>query len=1026
MTKKDHMNVKNTLGILAILISFVYQAEGQGIALKGQVLDELGEPLIGASVVLQGDETIGTITDIDGNFLLERPQSVNELKISFVGYQTLTETIGDRTFIRVSLRPDVTVIDEVVVIGYGESNKRDVIGAVGSVKSQDIESRAPSSALESIQGRVAGVQITTASGAPGAGAQIRIRGLSTFEGGENPLYVVDGQPVDDISNINPSDIESIDILKDGASAAIYGSRSANGVVIITTKRGGLGKPTFKVDYLRAYSHIIGQVPVTNSEQRLEYETLISGGTSAGTNADSLSTFFANDTDWQDVISRIGIRDRLNVSLSGGSKKAKYYVNLGHLRHKGILINSLFKRTSMKLNFDFEPNQIFKSGSSVNLSVDQFNGLDERAGLMSAIILSPNQPVYDYNGELLLAGARISPVARASLEKRETRNFRANVFQYFQIQPIPSLTLKSTFGANATYRKFELFTPNTITNDFSYGRLDNILWTDWIHEDYLTWAPDLGEDHDFNVVIGTALQYWRSERSRIDSDEGFATSLIPTLNNANAFNVNNTSSSSSEHSLASVFGRINYKLKNRYFLSATIRRDGSSRFGKDNKWGNFPAVGIGWRVSDEPFLKPINTVVSNIKLRGNYAVTGNERIPDFASRTLYRPGAFYDGASGIQLAQFGNADLSWEQTRQINLGLDLGFIEDRFTVNIDYYRKVTTDLLLNVPLPLELILENTLKNVGSVLNEGIELSLSGTIIRSNDFSWRSSFNISKNSNEVLKLEKGVPLEFNIWKVEVGKPVGNFFGYQNNGVFAYDESNAFTETGQQLTPIFDAEGSFQEYQLNGQGYNGDVTQLSNSAGTVLKGGDIIWEDLDKNGVIDQNDRKVIGNGLPDFFGGFINDFTYKNWSLSVVMDYTLGNDLYRNFDATRNAGQWFNVTPSPDAIDNAWRKQGDVTKFPALNNNARPLNKLSPNSFYVNDGSYIKLRTVRIGYRFPKALISKIGLSDASTYINVNNLLTWTNYQGYDPEQVSGRALQIGRDELQYPRQREFLMGFILSF
>ncbi|MEM6643868.1 MAG: SusC/RagA family TonB-linked outer membrane protein, partial [Bacteroidota bacterium] len=928
----DFWRTTRVLGLTFLFLTAInYLAFAQTKTITGSVRDISGEALIGATVVAKGMPSVGMITDIDGAFILAVPVEVDFLEVSYTGFQTGSYDIRSVTTLDVVLEDDLSALAEVVVIGYGTQEKRDVIGAVSSVDAVQLDKRVPTSALEALQGRMAGVQITTASGAPGAGVQIRIRGTSTFEGGVNPLFIVDGQPVDDIENINPADIESMDVLKDGASAAIYGSRSANGVVIITTKSGQSGKPKIDLDYTRSYGQLIGKVPVPNTQQRLDYERL-RAGQDLIPNLDSLNATYQNDTDWQELLTQLATRDRINLSVSGGSNVARYYLNVGYLHHKGLMINSAFNRFNTKFNLDITPNDVFKAGLRVTLSSDRFEGLDERQVLRTALSTLPYTPTNDFDGSL----DPTTPLARAENEIRTRRNYRTNIFQYVEFKPAKSLSFRSTFGVNFRYQKFENFLPGFLTQNPASGEEHNTLWYDWVHEDYLTYKPDLGPNHSLEVISGVAIQYWKVEFSRLRSDGGFASDLIGTLNNANGFNASSSTSTATEHALGSVFGRAAYIFKDRYMFSATIRRDASSRFGENNRAGNFPAVGLGWRFSDEPLLSGLSRFLDNGKIRANYAITGNERIANFGSQTLYEPGFFYDGTSGIGLVQLGNSDLGWESTKQLNFGLDLAFFNSRLEISSDYYIKTTEDLLFDVPLPTELPVSTVKQNVGSIENRGFELLINATIVSKPKFTWSTNFNIANNRNKVLELSNGVPFQTDIWRIEEGEALGNFFGFNNLGVFAYDESNAFTPEGVQLTPVFE-NGQFVNYLNNGTIYTGDVVRKQ-YLGNTLGGGDINWEDTNNDGVIDESDRQVIGNGQAGYFGGWTNDLTFGQFNLTVMFDYSFGNQLFRDFDQDRNAGRWWTITASPEAIQNAWRAQGDVTEYPALNVNDRPANAL----------------------------------------------------------------------------------------
>ncbi|MFK7981893.1 MAG: SusC/RagA family TonB-linked outer membrane protein, partial [Saprospiraceae bacterium] len=446
----------------------------------------------------------------------------------------------------------------------------------------------------------------------------------------------------------------------------------------------------------------------------------------------------------------------------------------------------------------------------------------------------------------------------------------------------------------------------------------------------------------------------------------------------------------------------------------------SRFGEDNKYGIFPSYTLGWRVSNEQFFQDNVPFISNLLLRFSYGETGNERIGNYDFTSTYLPGFTYNGISGVAPARLGNSAISWESTTSTNIGFNLGILENRFNVVFEWWKKETNDLLASVPLPEESGFGSIRKNVGSVENRGIDLGINGTILEQNGFKWESSFNISFLENEVTRLAGGTPFQSGDYLIEEGQPIGNIFGFKNLGIYQYDESNAYTPEGVLLTANFSTEGDFQDYSLNGQAYSGEVKQLKN-AGKVLVGGDIIWEDLNNDFNITVADKQTIGNGLPEFFGGLTNSFSYKGVSLSFLFDFNFGNDLWRRYDELRNDLNSSNETPGPNRINGAWREQGDVTDFPRLTRVAQ--NRERPNSFFVTEGDFIKLRFIRLNYDLPRSLMKRVnGIEKISFNVSLNNLATWTNYIGYNPELGSrGNPLQPGVDNLRYPNSRSVIFG-----
>lgn len=1020
----SRLTVVMTLIFCSISMLFSY---GQGREVSGTVSDSNGQPIPGVNIVQKGTNN-GVSTDFDGNYSIRLSDGSDILVFSYIGYATKESTVTSAT-LNVTLEEDTESLDEVVVIGYTPVAREKVLGALSSVKSEKIQQVVPTSAFDGIQGRLSGVQIQT-NGGPGAGFDIRVRGTTTFSGGDNaPLYVVDGQQLDNIDNIDPNDIASLEVLKDGATAAIYGSRGANGVVIVTTKSGKSGDLAVDVSAITSITSLIGALPVANTAQRIFYEDNRRDDNESliGNQRDSLNLLLRNSFDLQDLITRAGVRNQVNVSVSGGGEKARAYWNVGYLNDEGVVVNSDYKRINTRFKVDFTPSKKLTLSSNLNLSFEEQNGLNESQVFQQIVERIAYFPVFEPNGTFTpeIAG-RQNPVAEAKLRTLKTRNWRIQSFNSAQYNFTPSFSLKSTLGVNFRFRRFNEFNPILVQNPrnpIPTGSLREWLNYDVQQENFFNYRKNFGK-HSLGLFGGMQIQKFWFEG--FDLETNFVSDLIQTFNNVDpaSLAVNTGNTEDSNNSLFSLFGGFNYDFDNKYLIGATIRRDGSSRFGEDNRYGLFPSATLGWRVSNEEFLKDSQTV-NNLLLRASYGVTGNQAIGDYDFTSAYAPGAVYNGVSGVAPIRLGNSNIQWEETESINLGFDLGMFQNRFTINFDLWKKNTTNLLANVPLPEETGFSQLRRNVGSLENRGVDISLSGTILQTKDFRWNSSLNLSFQENEVTQLFEGTPFESGQYFIEEGQPIGNIYGYKNLGIFQYDESNAFTDDAVQLTPNFDASGNFVNYTLNGQEFTGNVNQLRN-AGRVLEGGDIIWEQLrNEDGEYDfditADDRQVIGNGLPKAFGGFSNDFTYKNLSLSFLLDFTLGNDIYRRYDEQRNDLNSSNETPGPDRILGAWMEPGDVTVYPRLSR--VPQNRERPNSFFVTDGSYIKLRFVRFNYDLPQQLLDKSNfVKRLSLYVSLNNFLTWTNYPGYNPELGSrGNPLQPGLDQLRYPNEREVIFG-----
>ncbi|NJB35137.1 SusC/RagA family TonB-linked outer membrane protein [Croceivirga sp. JEA036] len=1018
--------------MLAVVVMLVISINsyGQISNVSGKVTDPDGEPIPGVNVVQKGT-TNGISTDFDGNYTINLIEGSKTLIFSYIGFDTKEVKVNSSS-LSVVLKQDTQSLDEVVIIGYAKVSREKVLGALSTVKSEKLAEVTPTNAFEGVQGRLAGVQIAS-NGGPGAGFDIKVRGTSTFSaGGTGPLYVVDGQQLDNIDNIDPNDIASLEVLKDGATTAIYGTRGANGVVLITTKSGKKGEVSVDVNVVTGVNSLNGAIPVANTRQRLFYEdvrrTEAQRQNPIGAQRDSLNLLYRNSFDLQDLITRAGFRNQVNVAVSAGNEKSRAYWNTGFLNEDGIVVNSNFRRINTRLKIDFMPSEKLTFGTNFNASFEELSGLEENQVFQQLVERIAYFPVLEPNGDFTpeIAG-RQNPLAEANLRELRLRTWRGQSFSFAQYELLPSLTLKSTLGLNFRLRRNNDFQPLLVLNPRNTNPLasfrDRIDY-DIQQENFVNYTNEFGK-HSVSAFAGMQILKRYQEEFGI-SNALFVSEDIRTFNNADpdGLGINSGQTFNTRSNLYSLFAGFNYDFDNRYLISATLRRDGSSRFGENKEFGYFPSGSIGWRVSNEPFLKG-NTVLNNLLLRASYGETGNDRIGDYEFTSALVPGAIYDGISGVQPTRLGNPNLSWESTNATNIGFDLGMFRNRLTINFDVWRKDTEDLLANVPLPEESGFSSIRQNVGAVRNQGIDLNVGGTIIKAPNFQWNSNFNISFQENEVTKLAGGTPFQSGDYIIEEGQPIGNIFGFKNLGVFQYDESNAFTDEGVQLTPNFDADGQFTNYTLNGQEFTGNVNQIRND-GRVAEGGDIIWDDVDGDFVITNEDRQVIGNGLPTAFGGFNNDFTYKDISLSFLFDFTLGNDTWRRWDELRNDLNSANETPGPDRIEGSWQNPGDITAYPRLNR--VPQNRDRPNSFYVTDGSFIKLRFVRLGYNVPQSALDRLGfLKKCSFFISGNNLLTWTNYPGYNPELgTRGNPLQPGLDNLRFPNDREVIFGMNLKF
>ena len=1023
---KVHLRRSDSVAIaLVLLLTLCYQVAWPQKVISGKVADEAGVGIPGVNVIIE-NTTTGTTTDSEGNYNLAVNSENAVLVFSFIGFNTERIEVGGQSTINLTMVTDLQSLEEVVVVGYGTQRKRDVTGAITSVTSENIVERVPVDVYDALQGQAPGLQITAESARPGAGSTVRIRGTATIQGGANPLYVIDGVLAENPDGVNPNDIQSIEILRDAASTSIYGVQGANGVIIITTKRGVEGKPKFDVSFLRTYSSIANKLPQSNADERRLFDFIRTDNPSTNVNPDSLNPSVNADNDHQDLILRTAVRNQLDLSFSGAGKTLNYYASLGYLDEEGIIVNSWAKTLRSRVNIDYK-NGRFSAGNRLQFFYRKENRIHESHVLIQALQRPPVFRVFLADGTLApTIGGRRNPLAWALLRRNQYDIYDGSMYNYLSYEITNGLKLTTDFQARLNYAHNNFFEPRLIQGNNNSGgdRVD--VDFSWISQTYLNYNKSFG-DHNLTGVLGMSFQKDIDTWSRIQG-RNYLSEKIPTTNAIQEVDLAASRTDESRSTTASFFARVGYDFKGKYIFNANLRRDGSSRFGPDNRWGMFPGVSAGWRFSDEPFMNWSNAVLDDGKIRVSYGQTGNNRIGNYDAILRYEFGSnFYNGVSGAAPSNtFGNNTLSWETTSQFNTGMDLALFGGRVNVVVDYYKKVTEDLLYDAPLPSETGFRNVNVNVGSIENEGVELGISGYILDRKDVRWQGFFNITFNNDKVRKLADGVPITpANKWYVEEGGRLGNFYGWKYLGVYAYDESNAYADTGEMLTLVTDSEGNIvtdgngdPEYLLNGQAYDGGVNQLT-SNGNPMVGGDVIWEDLNNDGEIDVTDRQVLGNAQPKYYLGLGNIITYKSFSLSFNFYVNWGNKIYDEARRDTYVMSPTNVTPQPYFVHNAWREQGDVTDVHIARNKPQNLREVS--SYFVEDGSYVRLRNVKLNYRLNQTLASKLHLKGLSAYVYGSNLLTWTNYKWYDPEINVNNPLQMGQDSGAYPKKREYGIG-----
>lgn len=1035
--------MKRILLIFSLFLTIYSPALSQNVV-TGTVKDTEGEPLIGVTVKLFGSST-GVITNNLGIYSINASRG-SQLEFSYVGMHSKTITVNNN-ILNVVLESRDDELDELVVIGYETMRKRDLTGSIATIKGEDITSKMSTSVLDGLKGQVSGLQITSGSGQPGEKSSITIRGISTFsDEAVGPLFIVDGIPMDDIETINPSDIESIEVLKDAASASIYGSRSANGVIIVTTKKGTKAKPIINIRYSHSWSNLSRRLEQTTPQSlrsflasRLEY-SLGEGKnyvpisfpyTDIALLTDTTNFMFNANNDYQKLSFRTAQRDQIDANVGGGSDNMNYQFNAGYLTEKGIIRNTSFERLTSRLNADYNATKNIKLISRNSFTYSKQNGIDESNFLNNILRRLPTLSLYYPDGSLIGNLWGVNPLSY-EFATRFTNDYNATFYQAAEIKILNGLKFTSNISARTSLNKRINMTPSFIinsqetTNNASSMKVFN--WN-WFNENYLNYYRIFNRKHTISSVLGFSLQQWHREVDRIYGKDS-PTDKIYTMNAfVGNLDLNNTYTLEEGNKMMSYFFRGTYNYMSRYIFSLNFRADGSSRFSKNIRWGYFPSISAAWRVSDEQFMQGIKHIIDDMKFRASYGKTGNQSIGNYDYLMLYDIGGVYDDIVTITPHSLGLDGLKWEETSQFNIGIDLRLI-NRINLTFDYYNKQTNDLLTNFQLPKEIGFNSIRRNIGSISNKGFEFLVNADIIRTKDFLWNTSFNIATNDNMILKLSDGLPYLLNsTWWIQEGGKIGDFYGYNNLGVFQYNESNAFTENWERLTPVF-SDGAFQnKYLLNGEIYTGTIYKKKLPNGEYFRGGDIDWENIHDNpgeeGIINEKDRQVIGNSQPLFFGGFGSTLTYKNMSLLVSFYYSFGGKLYNQALHNINSTTYATVIPTSDFIRNMWTKQGDNALYP------RPVadyfqNNRAVNSFYIEDASFIRLQNIRLGYVLPTEMTKKFKINNIEIFAYGNNLLTWSSYSGFDPEISSGSALEIGMDTNRYPKKREFGFGITTQF
>lgn len=1030
---------------LLFLLSIVFAAglSAQTVKVTGAVFDENGEPLVGVSVRTLSDKNKGTVSGVDGVFSIE-VEKKEKLVFSYLGFVERVISVANiKPNAHILMKEDRVALDEVVVIGYGTAKKKDITGSISSVSAEQLEETPAVSLNQALQGKSAGVQVQLSDNSPGGGVSVLIRGRGSINQSNDPIYVVDGIIMEGtLNNINVNDIASIDILKDASAAAIYGSRAANGVVIVTTKRGkeGKAKITFssrtsfqtpsnlpkmltaqELAEIRIEGNVNAQLDskflanpnMSIEEYRSEFHALKQQYTqelpsSMFSDVERQTLLAGESYDWYDQISQTGIVQDYTLALSGATDKTNYYISLNYYDQRGIIQGTGHRRFSFRVNLE----QQIKSWLKIGVNSSYYDGSTIYGGATIGSGLGAN-PMYPFeiDGEAPLeipyytSQGQNNPILSKQIDN-DAKSNRLSVNAYLQIDFFKDLFLKSSVSLDQVNNFSGYFAPSNIKQGQSVNgeaQIKNDRWTDIMQENSLNYSHLFDDVHRINLMLGNTIQV-NNYFGNTQYGNGFASNVMGynNIGAASEFPAARQASSKTRWALASFIGRLNYAYKDNYIVTFTGRYDGNSRYAKGHKWGFFPSVALAWRISGEKFMNNTSTWLDDLKLRLGWGQLGNSNLALYSSFTKLAPGITVDYmGNAINTIQntdqiMGNKDLRWERQQQINAGIDFSAFNNRLRLTLDVYKKNSKDLILLTPLPVTTGYLNLYSNVGELENRGIEISLGGRLIATEDFTWDLDINWSTNKNKLKSLYGGLtermndasnPLNAGWW---VGEPLGTIYTYRYEGIWQWDDDRHLM----------------------------DIMKDGLEGGDTYYPGENKIADLDGDNQITTNDREIVGYTDPKGYGGISTTLAYKNWSLNVVFNYVYGNDVFNRsyHEYTLGAGYGFQNMFSD--VLNRWsvdNQNGDIPR--AHSNN---LDRMLISSRVVQDGSYLRMKNIMLTYQFPLQWIKKIGLGSLNLYVAGENLWTLTGFKGSDPESVS-----TGYDET-YPNARAFTFGLNLSF
>lgn len=989
-------------------------AQQQAKTVTGTVTDASGEPIIGANIRIKGTTT-GTITDIDGNFSIEaKPQSV--IEVSYIGYLTQETVINNQKSIRFLLKEDTKTLDEVVVIGYGVQKKADLTGSVANINTEKLNTQSNANIGQALQGKIAGVDIVSQGGAPGSGTRIMVRGIGTLNNA-SPLYIVDGMYMNSIDHINPNDIASIDVLKDASSAAIYGSRAANGVIIVTTKEGSNteGKPIIDLSVNLGISTASKFLDMLDAKGWAEVTTI--ARQAIGKPALDMATDLANkpDNDWQDIMFRPALMQNYNLAVKGGGKYSTYYTGLGYFNQDGIVKGTNYQRYNIQSKNDYKRG-IFSAGTNLIISFSHDKPLHQelRGGMIGTILQSvPTLEKYDDTREGGYGGTYGDvvniphPLAIIDDNIMDRYNENVKIFAnlYAQIELFKGLKYKLNLTPDFSFERYKNY-----LNKYDFGLATNSITQlterqrrrrNILVENLLTFDRTFGE-HKISALAGYTYQ-----DSRFRHIQAYGEGLPQGLEEIDAATTNRSNEGNSWRSvLTSILGRVFYSYQNKYLFTATIRRDGSSKFGKNNRYGYFPSFSLGWNVAEEKFMENVHWL-DQLKLRGGYGVLGNQEIDNYQYSSTITTGINYpDGNGGLLQGafpkNFANPDIKWEETAMTNVGIDFMAFNNRLSLTADYYVKNTKDILLTVPIPISSGGANDpIRNAGKIRNNGFEFNLGWMDQPNPDISYGINLIGSFNKNKVIAMGsesgsiKGGSTNQNITTSETkaGYPIGGYWLISTAGYFnSQEEVDAYAKDGKKIQP-------------------------------AAEPGDIKFVDANNDGVINDDDRVFQGSPFPDFTFALNGNMRYKNFDLSIGLQGVLGNKIY---NATRQTLE--DVTKGSNFLASCldyWTPENKNASHPRLTWDDPNRNTRAESDRYLENGSYLRLRSVQLGYTFPQTWF-KGAIQHARVYINAENLFTITSYSGYSPDVNADNANYRGFDNFIYPTNRTFMLGLNVTF